>query len=635
MSDADLVFSLPPAATADLVFGDDEGGGTPDLQIFDVVGQLPGLGGGVVARLAVGMSIAGVLPALGGGVVVDYVSNTPRPLVARASVRWQDAGAQPESTRERWQDAGHLRSHAAARWQDAIGVFAGSDIHWRDADRSRRDSIGSRYQDADRLQFGAQSRFQDAQRVRRAAMARFQDGMRLHDSVQARYQDAIRGVAGQHRTRYQAAIALHACVASIVGTAMHLPFGVSSRYQEAVQPKLGRTVLVPPEPPVHVCYVPDTDLVFDALWAPDAALVFVCEEGEGPGPEPGETVVVPVRRIYTVINSATLRRVDGDVLIPTYSMSLSIDVESWTWGFNARVPGSALPDLEPGPSGEPVELQAVINGAAYRAIVEGLSRERVYGRSDLVITGRGRAAVLDAPYTPTKVFGNPTGAMTVQQLANDVLTLNGAPLGWDVDTGWEPDDWLVPAGVFSHQGTYISALNTLAAAAGAYLQPHPTDKAFYMRKRYPAKPWEWGDVTPDYELPADVVQREAISWVDKPVYNQVHIRGVSAGKIFPVKRDGTAGDVEAPMIVDPLMTDAIGGLQRAMPILCDVGRQAAVTLRLPVLAETGIVPPGKFVRYVDGGVTRIGIVRSTSAEVERGEETGLSIWQTMGVETHV
>lgn len=59
-----------------------------------------------------------------------------------------------------------------------------------------------------------------------------------------------------------------------------------------------------------------------------------------------------------------------------------------------------------------------------------------------------------------------------------------------------------------------------------------------------------------------------------------------------------------------------------------------MSLRLPVLAETGIIPPGKFVRYVDGGVTRIGLVRSTSAAIERTEDK-LTIWQTIGVETHV
>lgn len=56
---------------------------------------------------------------------------------------------------------------------------------------------------------------------------------------------------------------------------------------------------------------------------------------------------------------------------------------------------------------------------------------------------------------------------------------------------------------------------------------------------------------------------------------------------------------------------------------------ALVALRLPVLPETGIIEPGAFVAYQDGGVARLGIVRSTRID------TGLpEVWQTLGVQSH-
>jgi hypothetical protein len=39
-------------------------------------------------------------------------------------------------------------------------------------------------------------------------------------------------------------------------------------------------------------------------------------------------------------------------------------------------------------------------------------------------------------------------------------------------------------------------------------------------------------------------------------------------------------------------------------VLADTGHQLEVSLRLPVLAETGIIEPGAFVEYQDGSVTR-------------------------------
>jgi len=64
-------------------------------------------------------------------------------------------------------------------------------------------------------------------------------------------------------------------------------------------------------------------------------------------------------------------------------------------------------------------------------------------------------------------------------------------------------------------------------------------------------------------------------------------------------------------------------------VLSDTGDQAMVMLRLPVLEETGLIVPGKFVRYVDGSVQRIGLVRSIGVEVGTPQA-----WQTIEVETH-
>ena len=346
----------------------------------------------------------------------------------------------------------------------------------------------------------------------------------------------------------------------------------------------------------------------------------------GPPVDENGTVIVLAQRTYIVINEARLRRVDGDIQIPTFTMSMSLDADSWTWSFSASVPGYALPDIEP-EDGVPVAVQATINGTPYRFIVESISRERTFGRSDLRIGGRGRAAVLDAPYAPIMSFGNEFGR-TAQQIMIDILTDNGVPLGWDVE--WNPDDWNVPAGVFNHQGSYISALNQVAGSISAYLQPHNTDEVLRVLSRYPVAPWDWAGVTPDFDLPAAVMSRESIEWRDKPRYNRVYVMGQQAGVNGRVTRAGTAGDYLAPSVVDPLITQAVAARQRGIAVLSDTGRIATVGLRLPVLAETGIIKPGSFVKYTDGGAQRIGITRSVQVEV------GLpAIWQTLGVETHV
>lgn len=352
----------------------------------------------------------------------------------------------------------------------------------------------------------------------------------------------------------------------------------------------------------------------------------VTPDGRPPIDEHG-TVLVPVRRSYIVINTINLVRVSDGAVIPAYNFSMSLDTDSWTWSWSATLPASALPIIQPTPGGDPVDVQVAINGTPYRLCVEQYGRQREFANTRISARGRGRAAVLDAPYAPILNHGN-TAARTAHQLMDEVLTINGVGIGWGVD--FALTDWLVPGNIWVHQGSYISALLEIASAAGGYVQPHDTAATLHVRPRYPAAPWQWHTITPDFELPSAVVSVEGTEWQRKTAYNRVHVSGTTAGVLGEVTRGGTAGDVVAPMITDALITHVDAARQRGMAVLSDTGAQAHISLRLPVLEETGIIPPGKFVRYLDNGEEIIGITRSVSVDAGLPE-----IWQVIGVETHV
>lgn len=341
---------------------------------------------------------------------------------------------------------------------------------------------------------------------------------------------------------------------------------------------------------------------------------------------PEALIVVPIRSVYMQVNSTSLRRVAGNVSLPTFGMNLSLDVASWVWSFSASLPAEALDAVAP-VGGMPVELEATINGSMFRLLVERISSERTFGNRKIQITGRGKTAVLDAPYAPLQNFGNDV-SRTVAQIMDDVLSVNGVTMGWAVNFGIE--DWLVPGGVFSHRGSHMSALNQIAAAAGAYMQPHATADAVSILPRYPVAPWLWNTIDVDFELPSALMTREGIEWADKPRYNRVYVSGTRYGVLGRVTRAGSFGDLLAPLVTDPLITTAAAARQRGLPVLADVGRIANVSLRLPVLTETKVLTPGKFVRYVDGSTTRVGIVRSVAVDVASPQ-----VWQTIQLETHV
>ncbi|MBK8123916.1 MAG: hypothetical protein IPK54_10265 [Dokdonella sp.] len=346
--------------------------------------------------------------------------------------------------------------------------------------------------------------------------------------------------------------------------------------------------------------------------------------GGGEEPQPG--IVVPVREVYVVLNTFSLVRADTAEPVIAIDFDAAIDADSWTWTWSATVPGSQM-DLVRSPAlGEFVELIATLNGTAIRCVVERLGRSRQFGKSAIKISGRGRAAALADPSSPTISVMN-TESRTAQQLLDDALTLNGVPLGWTVD--WQLEDWPVPAGAWSYTGTYIGAATRIAEAGGGYVQADKSEEILHILPYYPIAPWEWATATPDIVLPEDVCTTEDIEWSDKAAYNAAWIVGGAGGRREHIKRAGSAADRHAPTVVDSLATDPIMTRQRGLRVLADTGRQALIGIKLPVLEETGIILPGNLIEYSEQGQTHIGLSRSVSLRWEFPK-----CRQTVRIETH-
>jgi hypothetical protein len=336
-------------------------------------------------------------------------------------------------------------------------------------------------------------------------------------------------------------------------------------------------------------------------------------------------IVIPIRSCYVVQNSVTLYRLPAGTEFKAESFTLDIDKDSWTFGWSASLHSSARAHLARSTPDERVEVECVVNGVSYRLAIDGMGRDRSFPESRIAVRGRGRAAELD---DVDLSFGS-TAPRTAQQLMGDVLTVNGVSLGWTLD--WQITDWLVPTGAFLFNGSYIGALRHIAEAAGAYIQPHPTDKVLRVLPLYPHAPWDWATLlTPDIELPADVAKVVNLEEKMRPQYNRVYVGGVNKGVFGPVTRGGTAGDRIAPQVIHPLITAAEAHIQRGRAVLSDTGLQEPFSVQTMVLPETGIILPGKALRFVDEDGPHLGIVRNTSVQMQEWPE----LYQTLGVETH-
>lgn len=623
MSDSDLLFQLTPGGT-DLVFGDDGGAAESPRYAASISAAFPVLTATALFIPNRRATVAATFPALTAVATVNYLSHAARPLVNPVMARWQQAHRIETGVEARYSSSTALPNGVESVWQTAARLSVPpTTARFSDARHSERTSISSRFAAALRLPANRVSaRHQDALRDRRfERRSRFAQALRLEAlSRTLRHQDADHRSRSVISSRFQQALPLEVGVTSYFGPGTALCLTIRSRAQQAIRPPAG--IWTRPTTP-ETGLTPDTNLIFCRFADGSPALLFgaLCDPVAG-----GGTVVVPIRRIYYVVNSQSLVRVSDGKVIDGTNLSLSIDVDSWVWGWSASVPARYLPDLMRSED-EQVELEAQINGHLWRLVVERVQRDRRFGSSRLAVSGRGRAAWLADPYAASRTFAN-TEAQLAQQLMAAALTDNGISLGWTID--WQITDWLVPAGAWSFAGTPIDACVTIANAARAYLQAHPVDQTLRVLPRYPAAPWHWDELTPDIALPEDVCVTEGMEWVDKPAYNTVFVSGQEGGVLAHVTRAGTDGGMPAPMVTDPLITHADAGRQRGIAILSDTGRQVLISLSLPVLEETGIIVPGKVVDYTESGNLRRGVVRAVDVSADFPK-----VRQTIRIETHV
>lgn len=497
-----------------------------------------------------------------------------------------------------------LRPALAVQWCDAAPLAITVYHGWQERSRANRPAIMARWQDGIPLGANAFDAWIDLLRIRRPELAiPWGEGRRLSLVLTARY-GAGRALRDLLRIPWQ--------------EGRPPPPGISDH----------GTVI----PPGHVpCYHPvpgaPVPLRFWELASTvDLDLRFRCPDAGGGG-ETGETVVIPILRAYIVHNDVILRRTSNSLLLKALSLSLSIDSDSWCWGWSASLPDSHLDDVLHAAGDAPIEFEAIINGVHWLLLGEKVKRDRRFGSGRIALSGRGIAAELGAPYAPAVSRTN-SGDLNAQQIMDAALQINGVGIGWTLN--WGLVDWLVPAGVWNHTGSHIEAVARVAEAGGGYVQASRAARILNILPRYPVMPWDWAtSVVPDFSLPSAVTTTEGVEWQDNPDYNAVWVSGESSGILAQVLRQGTAGDLAAPMVVDPLNTHADASRQRGSAVLGAAGRMLRQTLETPILPNVGLYPVGSFVEFVDGASTRLGMVRAVSVNANLPR-----VRQTIEVECH-
>lgn len=356
-------------------------------------------------------------------------------------------------------------------------------------------------------------------------------------------------------------------------------------------------------------------------------LVLTAAEDDGTNPQPQTGVIF-------VTNSVSLVRSDDGREIKLLGFSVGIDSNSYAWSFSATVPLSELSKVDTAHE-QRIGVEFTCNGNLWRFILDSCDDSISFGESSLTIKGKSRAMLLANPYAVQRGFKYDT-AMSARQIAEDELNRFGVPSGFTLD--WQlagVNGWNIPANTYSYTGkTPINSLQWIAEAAGGFINADMSADILHVLAHYPIPSWEWAAQTPSINLPMSLITSRSRGRINKPSYNGVTLYGENDNGIGAlIKRTGTSGGYQPPMVTSDLMTDTAAAISRGKMILSDTGDIGNIGISMPLVSDIGVLKPSTLIGFNDGEQW-VGMIRGTTITGRLSSNRALEIDQSIDVERH-
>lgn len=338
----------------------------------------------------------------------------------------------------------------------------------------------------------------------------------------------------------------------------------------------------------------------------------------------------PIKDLWIIMNSVSLTRVSDNKPLAVTDISVTSDLGSWCWGFDATINNldSYLAICPDGTTNTVVKAE--MNGRNWLARIERASETVAFGKPAWRVSGRSLSSELAAPAAAAASYLE-SSDRTAVQLMEAALENSG----WTLVM--ESVDWLVSGGSLSVESeTPLQVVQRIAASVGAVVQSDRELKTLRVVPRYKGNPWSWAGATPDLSIDESVVRSFSPEWVPGVQYNGVYVSGTNQGVLARVIRSGTAGDVLAPMVTDALCTATEVAMERGRNVLAKSGPWQNISIDLPMMPGSdlpGLLIPGSLIEVTQGtrGTWRAQVV---STRIRGTWNNGCSVRQLLSVERY-
>ncbi|MFN3883081.1 MAG: hypothetical protein ACK4L8_16805, partial [Nitrincola lacisaponensis] len=358
---------------------------------------------------------------------------------------------------------------------------------------------------------------------------------------------------------------------------------------------------------------------------------WTAEPDTDPAPRPPQPII---SEVYIIMPNITLWRIPDGAEIEATNVRWYTDADTWAWSLTATISDPAhLEIIKPNSNG-PGELGCEINGHLFTALVEGYTKSRQFGQTVFTIQGRSRTAWLSDPYAPRR-SALVTAPYSARQLAEQELQNTGYTLDW------HGPDWQIPGDAYTyHYLDPIAAIKRIAEARGAILQSHPDAKKLIVKPRYPVDPHKWTQASTQLDaiLPEDMIIQSGSEYRTQPKYNRAIVTGGAVGGVIvTVTRDGTAGDILAPIQQHDLITDQVAGYERGRNEIAQGGVWETIraTTWLTPDNAPGLILPGQLVEIQPDTGTAYPVLIGSTEITAASTEAEISVRQILGMERKI
>lgn len=359
-------------------------------------------------------------------------------------------------------------------------------------------------------------------------------------------------------------------------------------------------------PPYKPPYIPDDgsktvtiDLVF--CKAPNNKNPIDLIFGDECGKEENQHTIDD-KKVYIVKNDIKIFRTDSGNFIRAFSVEIGANRQDYLWSGALSLPYSDLEKIADKP-----EIEININQYKFIVDVNEINIKKVFNSRIIELSVFSTTQRLNTIKAHKIGIDMSSNAIMSAQLHRDDLVTGFEFVNSDVD-------WIVPANLIEYdEANALDIISQFGVATNDTVVSHAYEKKMVMKPKYPM-----GE--PIYSLPSSKLFDFNESEIKGSEFNAIVVSGENVGVTAVIRKDGSAGEKIAPMIINKLITAEEAARRTGFNSIYNTADiSSTIDVAAPLYPEAPQLYPSDIVR-IDNDVGWIDSV-SISAKSDSGAIT--------------